>query len=148
MKKPIIVGYDPGTTAALAILDTKGEILFLKSKRSFKRGDIIDAITDMGKPLLVAGDRRPIPKSVERMARSLGCRPFYPKKSLSIEFNIVEFSINPLPIINLIPILLESIRLLFILLKLELKNSRPQSSFWEKVLLIIVLFFEAIISPL
>lgn len=84
MKKPIIVGYDPGTTAALAIIDTKGEILFLKSKRSFKKGEMIDTITDMGKPLLVAGDRRPIPKSVEKMARSLGCRPFYPKKSLSV----------------------------------------------------------------
>ena len=84
MKKPIIVGYDPGTTAALAIIDTEGEILFLKSKRSFKKGEIIDIITDMGKPLLIAGDRRPLPKSVERMARSLGCRPFYPKKSLSI----------------------------------------------------------------
>ncbi len=84
MKKPIIVGYDPGTTAALAIIDTKGEILFLKSKRSFKRGEIIDIITDIGKPLLVAGDRRPIPKSVEKMARTLGCRPFYPRKSLSV----------------------------------------------------------------
>ena len=84
MKKPIIVGYDPGTTAALAIIDTKGEILFLKSKRSFKKGEIIDIITDMGKPLIVAGDRRPLPKSVEKMARTLGSRPFYPKKSLSI----------------------------------------------------------------
>ena len=84
MKKPIIVGYDPGTTAALAIIDTKGEILFLKSKRGFKKGEIIDIITDMGKPLLIAGDRRPLPRSVERMARTLGCRPFYPRKSLSI----------------------------------------------------------------
>jgi len=84
LKKPIIVGYDPGTTAALAIIDTKGEILFLKSKRGFKKGEIIDIITDMGKPLLIAGDRRPLPKSVEKMARTLGCRPFYPRKSLSI----------------------------------------------------------------
>jgi hypothetical protein len=84
VKEPIIVGYDPGTTAALAIIDTRGKILFLKSKRGFKRGEIIDIITDMGKPLLVAGDRRPLPKSVEKMSRSLGCRPFYPKKSLSI----------------------------------------------------------------
>jgi len=84
LKKPIIVGYDPGTTAALAIIDTKGEILFLESKRGFKKGEIIDIITDMGKPLLIAGDRRPLPRSVERMARTLGCRPFYPRKSLSI----------------------------------------------------------------
>ena len=84
MKEPIIVGYDPGTTAALAIMNTKGEVLFLKSKRGFKKGEIIDIITDMGKPLIIAGDRRPLPKSVEKMARTLGCRPFYPRKSLSI----------------------------------------------------------------
>ena len=84
MNKPIIVGYDPGTTAALAIIDTRGRVLFLKSKRGFKKGEIIDTITDMGKALIVAGDRRPLPKSVEKMARSLGCRYFYPKKSLSI----------------------------------------------------------------
>jgi len=84
VNKPIIVGYDPGTTAALAIIDTRGRVLFLKSKRGFKKGEIIDTITDMGKALIVAGDRRPLPKSVEKMARSLGCRYFYPKKSLSI----------------------------------------------------------------
>jgi len=84
VKEPIIVGYDPGTTAALAIIDTRGNILFLKSKRGFKKGEIIDIITDMGKPLLIAGDRRPVPRSVEKMSRALGCRPFYPKKSLSI----------------------------------------------------------------
>jgi len=83
LKKPIIVGFDPGTTAALAILDTKGEILLLKSKRGFKKGEIIDAITRIGKPLIVAGDRYPLPKSVEKLASSLGCRYYHPRKSLS-----------------------------------------------------------------
>jgi hypothetical protein len=84
VKEPIIVGYDPGTTAALAIMNTRGNILFLKSKRGFKKGEIIDIITDMGKPLVIAGDKRPLPKSVEKMARTLGCKPFYPRKSLSV----------------------------------------------------------------
>jgi len=83
LKKPIIVGFDPGTTAAIAILDTKGEILFLKSKRSFKKGEIIDAITTIGKPLIIAGDRYPLPKSVEKLASTLGCRYYHPRKSLS-----------------------------------------------------------------
>jgi len=83
LKKPIIVGFDPGTTAALAILDTKGKILFLKSKRGFKKGEIIDAITRIGKPLIVAGDRYPLPKSVEKLASTLGCRYYHPRKSLS-----------------------------------------------------------------
>jgi hypothetical protein len=84
VKEPIIVGYDPGTTAALAIMNTRGKILFLKSKRGFKKGEIIDIITDIGKPLIIAGDKRPLPKSVEKMARTLGCKPFYLRKSLSV----------------------------------------------------------------
>jgi len=83
VKKPIIVGYDPGTTAALAIIDTKGEILLLKSKRGFKKGEVIDAITSIGKPLMVSGDRHPLPKGVEKLASSLGCRSFHPRKSLT-----------------------------------------------------------------
>ena len=84
MNRPIIVGYDPGTTAALAILDTKGQILFLKSKRGFKKGEIIHTITSIGKPLMIAGDRRPLSKSVEKLASSLGCRAFHPAETLSV----------------------------------------------------------------
>jgi hypothetical protein len=83
VKKPIIVGYDPGTTAALAILDSRGRVLFLKSKRGFKKGEILSIITHTGKPLIVAGDRSPLPKSVEKLASTLGCKPFHPKNSLT-----------------------------------------------------------------
>jgi hypothetical protein len=82
--KPIIVGYDPGTTAAIAILDTKGQILLLKSKRSFKQSEIIDLIMGIGKPLMIAGDRHPLPKSVEKLASSLGCKAYRPMKTLSV----------------------------------------------------------------
>jgi len=83
LKKPIIVGFDPGTTAALAILDTKGEILLLKSKRGFKRSEVISVITRIGKPLIIAGDRYPLPKSIEKLASTLGCKYYHPRKSLS-----------------------------------------------------------------
>ncbi len=83
MKRLVIVGYDPGTTAALAIIDTRGDILFLKSKRSFKRSRMIDEITRRGKALIVAGDRSPLPKNVEKLASTLGCKAYHPIKSLS-----------------------------------------------------------------
>ncbi|MCX6821256.1 MAG: DUF460 domain-containing protein [Candidatus Aenigmarchaeota archaeon] len=82
--KPIIVGYDPGTTAAIAILDTKGRILLLKSKRGFKKSEIINLITEIGKPLMIAGDKHPLPKSVEKLASSLGCKAYHPIKTLSV----------------------------------------------------------------
>ena len=85
MEKPVIVGFDPGTTAALAIIDTRGNVLYLKSKRGFKRSEILNRITRIGKPLLIAGDRNPLSKSVEKLASILSCKAFYPKKSLSLK---------------------------------------------------------------
>jgi hypothetical protein len=82
--KPIIVGYDPGTTAAVAILDTKGNILLLKSKRGLKKSEIIDLITGIGKPLMIAGDKHPLPRNVEKLASSLGCKAYSPVKTLSV----------------------------------------------------------------
>ncbi len=82
--KPIIVGYDPGTTAAIAILDTKGSIVLIKSKRGFKQSEMIELITGSGKPLVIAGDRNPLPKGVEKLASSLGCKAYSPIKTLSV----------------------------------------------------------------
>jgi len=84
MSTPIIVGYDPGTTAALAIIDTRGEVLFIKSKRGFKKNEIIDEITKRGKPIIMAGDRSPLPKKLEKLASTLSCKTFHPYESLSV----------------------------------------------------------------
>lgn len=83
MKKPIIVGYDPGTTAAVAVIDTRGNIIFIKSKKGLNKSEIINKITEIGKPIIVAADRRPLPRSVDKLAKTLSSRVFYPTKSLS-----------------------------------------------------------------
>jgi hypothetical protein len=83
VNKLLIVGYDPGTTAALAIIDTKAEIISIKSKRGFKKKEIIETITEEGKPLIIATDRYPLPKSVKKIASTLGCKYYHPPKSLS-----------------------------------------------------------------
>lgn len=83
MKRLLIVGYDPGTSAALAIIDTKGDILFLKSKRGLKRSEINDEITQRGKPIIIAGDRSPLPKNVEKLASNFSCKTYHPKNSLT-----------------------------------------------------------------
>ena len=84
MKKPIIVGFDPGTTAAIAVLDTRGRILLLESRKGLKKSDAIKSIIQIGKTLVVAGDRVPLPKNVEKLASSLGCKPYSPVKTLSL----------------------------------------------------------------
>ena len=83
MSTLLIVGYDPGTTAGLAIIDTKGDIVFLKSKRGFKKSEIITMITERGKALIIASDRYPLPKSVKKLASTLGCKYYRPSKPLS-----------------------------------------------------------------
>ena len=88
MSKALIVGYDPGTTAAIAIIDTKGELLFLKSKRGLKTGEIIDEITKRGKATIIAGDRSPLSKKIEKLASSLGCKTYHPYESLSVNEKI------------------------------------------------------------
>ncbi len=83
MKKSIIVGYDPGTTAAVAIIDTNKKILFLTSKKGLKVNDIIKEISKIGTTLIVATDKIPIPKNVEKLNNSLGAKIFFPSESLS-----------------------------------------------------------------
>jgi hypothetical protein len=83
MAKPLIVGYDPGTTAALAIVDTGKNVLYLDSKRDFKTKDLLISITKRGNPIIVSGDKKPLPKSVEKLASSLGCKTFEPSGDLS-----------------------------------------------------------------
>lgn len=83
MKKTLIIGYDPGTTAAIAILDTNKNILLVKSKKSFKKNEIINTITKHGKPIIIASDVSPVPKSVEKLSSSLGCRVYHPQRPLT-----------------------------------------------------------------
>jgi len=92
MARPIIVGYDPGTTAALAVLDTSGNILYLKSKKEFKKKELIEAVIRLGKPIIVAGDRVPLPGNVEKLASSLGCRTFEPSEDISNleKYNLIK----------------------------------------------------------
>jgi len=83
--KPIVVGVDLGITSAIAILDIEGNVLCVKSRRNWKREEIVKEILKIGKPLLVATDVSPNPKGIEEIAREIGCLVFRPKKSLGVE---------------------------------------------------------------
>lgn len=83
MGKPLIVGYDPGTTTGLAIIDINKNILYLRSKKDFGKKEIIKEITKRGNAILVTGDTSPLQKSVEKLASSLGCKEFEPNEDLT-----------------------------------------------------------------
>ncbi len=86
--KSIIVGVDPGITTGVSILDSRGQILAVHSKRDAKKSDIIKFIMKFGKPLVIATDVTPSPHSVEKIASSLGCKLFTPEKPITVQKKI------------------------------------------------------------
>lgn len=56
--KYLIVGVDPGKTAALAFLDLHGEVLYLTSKRFAELSWFVDTIRSVGSPVVVASDKK------------------------------------------------------------------------------------------
>lgn len=83
--KSIIIGLDTGLNSGLAILSIKGEILLLNTFRGHNKSIIIREILKVGRPILIATDRKDTPKAVKELASSFGCRIFRPKRDLSRE---------------------------------------------------------------
>lgn len=84
--KPIIVGLDPGTTAAIAIYNIEtNRIEFLHSSKNLKEQKIIEKIIDKGKPVLIATDKAKTPSTISSIAKSLGISVYNPDKDLATE---------------------------------------------------------------
>jgi hypothetical protein len=79
----LIVGLDPGTTVGVAILDLHGELVELGSKREAGKSDLIKHILKFGKPLIIASDVNPMPKTIKKLASAFGSRTYYPEVSLT-----------------------------------------------------------------
>lgn len=74
---------DPGTTVGVAILDLHGELVELGSKREAGKSDLIKHILKFGKPLIIASDVNPMPKTIKKLASAFGSRTYYPEVSLT-----------------------------------------------------------------
>lgn len=86
LKTPIIVGFDPGLTVGLAILDLNGNLLFLKSFKEISKSEIITTIMEFGKTILIATDVENPPKAVKKLASSLNAKIFSPKNDISVSY--------------------------------------------------------------
>jgi predicted RNase H-like nuclease (RuvC/YqgF family) len=60
-----------------------GSVIHISSRRNVSPSGVIRIITRFGRPLIVAVDVEPAPRSIERMASSLGSMMFVPEKSIS-----------------------------------------------------------------
>lgn len=91
-----IVGFDPGLTVGIAILNLNGDLISLKSCKEVSKSDIINHIINHGKTLIIASDVYPPPKMVKKLATLLNAKIYSPKKVISVEnkIEIVENFLN------------------------------------------------------
>ena len=81
--RPLIVGVDPGITTGLAVLDLAGRVLYLSSGRDLDRGRILEILSGLGKPVVVAVDVRKPPEAARKLAAQLGAWIYSPPEDLS-----------------------------------------------------------------
>jgi len=84
----IIVGFDPGLTVGIAILNLKGNLISLASFKKIRRSEIVSHIINYGKTVLVATDVYTPPKTVRKLASTLNSKIWSPYRSMSVESKI------------------------------------------------------------
>ncbi len=81
----VVVGVDPGTTTAAAVVSLDGEVLERYSSRTADTGDVVEWLVEQGRPLLVAADVTPMPETVEQFRRSFDAAGWTPDSDLPVD---------------------------------------------------------------
>ena len=81
----LIVGLDPGTTLAYALLDLDGNILNVKSSKQLGIKTVSLEIAKIGRPVIVASDVSPAPNSVKKFASAFGAKLIFPEENMTIK---------------------------------------------------------------
>ena len=81
----VIVGIDPGTTTAVAIVGVEGTVFDVLSTRTADTAEIIEWIIERGRPLIVAADVTPMPETVEKIRRSFDAADWVPDRDLPVD---------------------------------------------------------------
>ena len=81
----VIVGIDPGTTTAAAVVSLDGRVLATFSSRTADTATVTEWLIEQGRPLIVAADVTPIPDTVERFRRSFEATAWTPESDLPVD---------------------------------------------------------------
>jgi predicted RNase H-like nuclease (RuvC/YqgF family) len=81
----VVVGVDPGTTTAVAIVGLDGEVLDVLSTRTADTAAVTEWIVERGRPVVVAADVTPMPETVEKLRRSFDAAGWAPDRDLPID---------------------------------------------------------------
>ncbi|PSQ32305.1 DUF460 domain-containing protein [Halobacteriales archaeon SW_10_68_16] len=84
-RDPVLVGVDPGTTTAAAVVGLDGEVLDTLSTRTADTAAVIEWIIERGRPILVAADVTPMPETVEKIRRSFDAAGWTPERDLPVD---------------------------------------------------------------
>jgi predicted RNase H-like nuclease (RuvC/YqgF family) len=81
----VLVGIDPGTTTAVAVVGLDGEVLDTLSTRTADTAAVIEWIVERGRPIVVAADVTPMPETVEKIRRSFDAAGWTPERDLPVD---------------------------------------------------------------
>jgi predicted RNase H-like nuclease (RuvC/YqgF family) len=81
----VVVGVDPGTTTAVAIVGLNGEVLDVTSTRTADTAEVTEWIIERGRPVVVAADVTPMPETVEKLRRSFDAAGWVPERDLPVD---------------------------------------------------------------
>ena len=83
-KNLLIVGVDPGTTLAYAILDVNGNLIKLRSSKNLNLSRLIFDTIRYGKIIVVGCDVCKVPSFVQEYAIKIGAKIICPKEDLGV----------------------------------------------------------------
>jgi hypothetical protein len=81
----VIVGIDPGTTTAAAVVGLDGDVLDVFSTRTEDTAGVIEWLIERGRPMVVAADVTPMPETVEKFRRSFDAAGWVPESDLLVD---------------------------------------------------------------
>ena len=84
-KPLLIIGIDPGTTAAYALLDINENVVKISSSKELNLSAMISEVTFSGFPILVGTDKKNIPNFVNEFATKIGARIINPAEDLLVD---------------------------------------------------------------
>ncbi len=81
----LIVGIDPGTTTAIAVIDLEGNLVKTGSSRQTSMAETIESLYHLGKPLIIASDVQQMPYTVEKIRRAFQAIGYTPNQDRTVE---------------------------------------------------------------
>ena len=84
-RDPVVVGIDPGTTTAGAVVGLDGTVLDRFSSRAVDAAALTEWVVERGRPVVVAADVTPMPETVEKLRRSVDAAGWTPASDLPVD---------------------------------------------------------------